>query len=285
MSRKAALPVRKDDVEEEQALPGVRVSLASYQGDRPYQEDRYLVQSADVGAKGVKSFLGAAFRAAAKKTDGNDPGATGTLAVLTGDLKLNAAFIGDSPVVLFIRDVNTGEVEARKLTCDHHAREPSEKARIEREGGYVARNGRVLGSLELSRAFGDAGYLGVSQTPEFAAADLQKEIDAGREVYLCISSDGLYAALEPEDYIPTLKKAIAGGETARLAQLFAAQAYASGSGDNITALVVKVPPAPASDLVLAIADGHGGAETAQQVIDSFRGSVAGRKVTPPSPSA
>jgi serine/threonine protein phosphatase PrpC len=285
MTRRSGLPVRKDDLSEERAAAGLRVALASYQGDRPYQEDRFLIETADITAKGAKLFLSEIFSAAAKRTDGNDAGATGTAMVLSKDLTLTAAFVGDSPVVVFIRDPATGEIEARKLTRDHHARESSEKARIEREGGRVARNGRVMGSLELSRAFGDAGYLGVSQIPEFAKADLKKEIDGGRDVYICVSSDGLYAALEREDYVQPLKDAIAAGREAQLADIFAAHAYASGSGDNITALVVKVPAAMTTGLFLAIADGHGGAETAQQVVESFRGSIAARKATPPSPSA
>jgi serine/threonine protein phosphatase PrpC len=191
------------------------------------------------------------------------------------------AFLGDSPAVVFVRDPSTGDIRARKLTRDHHAADPDEKARIEREGGHVAFNGRVDGSLMLSRAFGDGVYIGVSQNPEFAAADLKKEIDAGREVYVCLSSDGLYETLDPADYIAPLKAAIDQKKEDGLADIFAAYAHARGSSDNITALVVKIPRDMKDGLFMAIADGHGGAQTSTDVIDSFRADIAKRKSASP----
>jgi serine/threonine protein phosphatase PrpC len=256
------------------------VQMATFQGDRPYQEDRYLIDTLDITARMAKTFLASIFCDAAKKTDANPEGSTGTALVLTKDLKLQTAFLGDSPVVLFIHDPATGDVEARKLTRDHHAREPSEKTRIEREGGFVAPNGRVDGSLMLSRAFGDAGYLGVSRLPEFASADLKKEIDAGKDVYLCLSSDGLYEASEPEDHLAAVKAAILQKKDGGLADIVATNAYGQGSSDNITALVVKVPKDMKDALFLAIADGHGGSKTSTEVIESFKDSLAKRKGAP-----
>lgn len=256
------------------------VQMATYQGERPYQEDRYLVDTLDITAGEAKLFLAEIFSTAAKKTDSNRAGSTGTALVLTRDLQLNAAYLGDSPAVVFVRDPATGDITARKLTRDHHAAIPAEKARIERAGGSVAANGRVEGSLMLSRAFGDGGYLGVSRKPEFSATDLKKEIDAGKDVYICLSSDGLYETLEPDDYIALLQDAIAQKKEGSLAEIFAAYAHEKGSADNITALVFKVPHDMKENLFLAIADGHGGSKTSTQVIESWEDSLKKRKMAP-----
>eukprot|EP00249_Psilotum_nudum_P013378 c24299_g1_i3 orf=212-1141(+) len=44
------------------------------------------------------------------------------------------------------------------VTREHKPIFPSERARIQKAGGYVAENGRVLGRLEVSRAFGDRQF-------------------------------------------------------------------------------------------------------------------------------
>jgi serine/threonine protein phosphatase PrpC len=274
------VPPRHGDFSGNIDLDGLEVQAVSVQGARRYQEDRFHAETLDLPAGKAKHFLAAIFSAAAKKTDGNEAGCTATGVTLSKDLKLDVAFVGDSPVVVFTRDPATGDITARKLTRDHHAREPSERKRIISEGGHVARNGRVDGSLELSRAFGDGGYIGVSRQPEFAAADLARDVAAGKEIYLCLSSDGLYATLEPEDYIALLKSALAAGKSGSLADILCAHAYEKGSGDNITVLVAKVPADLRSGLFLAICDGHGGHETAQQAIDSFKADVALRKSGP-----
>ncbi|MEZ0223439.1 MAG: PP2C family serine/threonine-protein phosphatase [Alphaproteobacteria bacterium] len=256
------------------------VQMATFKGGRPYQEDRYLVDTLDITAGAAKVFLAEIFTVAAKKTDANRAGSTGTALVITSDLQLRAAYLGDSPAVIFVHDPATGDITAQKLTRDHHAAMPAEKARIERAGGYVGPSGRVDDSLMLSRAFGDAGYLGVSRKPEFSAADLKKEIDAGKDVYICLSSDGLYETLDPDDYIAPLQDAIAQKKDGSLADIFAAYAHEKGSADNITALVVKVPRDMKENLFLAIADGHGGSKTSTQVIEVFEDCLKKRKAAP-----
>ncbi len=274
------VPPHKGDDSRDISFAEGTVQAATVQGGRSYQEDRYLVDTLDITLRAARRFLAGIFAAAAKKTDGNEAGSTGTALVITPDLKLQTAFLGDSPVVVFVHDPATGEITAQKLTKDHHARLPLEKELIERNGGYVAPNGRVSGSLMLSRAFGDAGCLGVSRDPEFASIDLKKAIDAGKDVYVCLSSDGLYEGIEHDDFIAPLKAAIKKGMTGAIADIFAAHAYEKGSVDNITALVVKVPREMKQALFMAIADGHGGAATSEEVIEVFRDGLATRKAMP-----
>lgn len=272
------VPENESDTSYDISLHGWVVQVATYQGDREYQEDRLMVsEMPGIASKDAPVFLGQAFAEAAKVTDRNRSGATATGVVITTDLQLNTAFLGDSPVVVFVHDPKTGDVTANKLTRDHHARDPEEKKMIEEAGGWVAQNGRADARLELSRAFGDAGIQGISRLPEYASADLKKDVDAGKDVYVCVSSDGLYASLDPDDYKATLKQAIKEGKDGSLADIFAARAYHSRSHDNITALVLKVPKAMGENLFMAVSDGHGGGATSKKVVASFTDTLLNRK--------
>ncbi|MDI1227737.1 MAG: PP2C family protein-serine/threonine phosphatase [bacterium] len=244
------------------------VQITSRQGRRPYQEDRHLVQSG-LDIPDARKFLAEAFHAAAVDTNKYRSGATGTGVVISKDGKLNAAFLGDSPVIIFTHDKTTGDVTARKITRDHHAAIASEKEKVEDAGGRVHENGRVDGRLMLSRAFGDAGITGVLREPEFVSVDLKKDLDAGRDVYVMVSSDGLLEGTRHRDYIAPLKQAIADGATDALADIFTALAYHNGSEDNLTAAIYKIPAKQNGDLFIALADGHGGKAAAEKVVETF----------------
>ena len=73
---------------------------------------------------------------------------------------LRVACTGDSRAVLGRRGSN-GNWTATPLSIDQTGRNPDEVARLRREHpgeDYVVANGRILGALEPSRAFGDASY-------------------------------------------------------------------------------------------------------------------------------
>lgn len=270
------------------------VQVASYKGRRPYQEDRFFVASGlDVAPVEAKKFLGDVFANAVAATNDAVPGSTGTAAVLTKDLKLHVAFLGDSPVVIFIRDPKTGEVEAKKLTRDHHPGLADEKQRIKDEGGYITKDERLAGvgrssrrafSLAVSRSFGDDGMKGLGRDPEFMFEDLRPHIAAGKEVFILVSSDGLYDRSTEQDYIPTVKAAVEAGQEGDLAAFISARAHARGSSDNITALVYKVPKKIDASLFLSVADGHGGGATSETVKQSFAADAIARTGgKPPAP--
>lgn len=244
------------------------VQVSSRQGRRAYQEDRHLVQSG-LDIPDARKFLADAFHAAAVDTNKYRSGATGTGVVISRDGKLNAAFLGDSPVVIFTHDKATGDVTARKITRDHHAAIASEKEKVEDAGGHVHANGRVDGRLMLSRAFGDAGIAGVLRTPEFVLADLKKDIDAGRDVYVMVASDGLFDNLRPRAYAAPLKQALAEGKAGSLSDIFTALAYHTGSADNLTAALYKLQAKQDSDIFIALSDGHGGKAAAEKVVETF----------------
>lgn len=244
------------------------VQVSSRQGRRPYQEDRHLVLSG-LDIPDARKFLAEAFHAAAQDTNKYRSGATGTGVVISKDFRLYAAFIGDSPVIIFTHDKTTGDVTARKITRDHHASIASEKEKVEDAGGHVHANGRVDGRLMLSRAFGDAGIAGVLRTPEFVHVDLKKDIDAGRDVFVMVASDGLFEGTRHRAYAAPLKQAIADGKTDTLADIFTAIAHHNGSQDNLTAATYKLSVQQDSDMFIVIADGHGGKAAAEKVVETF----------------
>ena len=55
------------------------------------------------------------------------------------------------------------QLKAVTLTKDHLAIYPAERARIEKCGGFVSREGRLNGRIQVSRAFGDAQFKKVVQ--------------------------------------------------------------------------------------------------------------------------
>jgi len=259
------------------------VGIASYKGKRPYQEDRFFVMDGlDIGSANAKSFLAGIFNKAAETTEELVPGSTATGVVLTKDLQLNAAFLGDSPVVIFVHDPETREVTAQQISRNHSPALADERERIKAAGGTVNKENRLvsineagtrLSSYAVSRAFGDDKATGMSREPEFASFDIKKEIDAGKNVYVVVSSDGLYDGTRLGQYIRTVKRAIAEGREDDLPEFFSGRAYLRGSKDNITALVYKVPKSLDADLFLSVADGHGGSATSQKVVDTFAEQV------------
>lgn len=297
---------RKQVAGKSEALPHMRlnegdvretrdgVEIASYKGKRDYQEDRFFVQGGlDIGSKHTKSFLSDAFKKAAEATEPLISGSTATGVVLTKDLQLNTAFLGDSPVAIFIHDPATGDITARQISRNHSPSLPDEQERIKAEGGIVTKDNRLksisndgkwIHTYAVSRAFGDESATGMSREPEFAVFDLKKEVDAGKNVFVVVSSDGLYDKSVIENYVGTFRQAIAEGREDNLAEFLSARAYKRGSQDNITALVYKVPKTLEADLFLGVADGHGGYLTSQTVVDTFAAEVKS-KIRPSQPTA
>eukprot|EP00250_Pteridium_aquilinum_P013042 c21095_g1_i1 orf=159-1022(+) len=110
-------------------------------------------------------------------TGGWQDGATAVCVWILGSTVF-IANVGDAKAVL-ARVANTGDKGEEKsqscpnaskalaqglllkgvtITREHKAIFPLERARIEKAGGYVGENGRLLGRLEVSRAFGDRQF-------------------------------------------------------------------------------------------------------------------------------
>ncbi|KAH7852341.1 hypothetical protein Vadar_023648 [Vaccinium darrowii] len=99
-------------------------------------------------------------------------------------------------------------LKAIVLTREHKAIYPQERARIQKAGGSVSSNGRVLGRLEVSRAFGDRQFkkVGVIATPDIHSFDLTE-----RDHFIILGCDGLWGVFGPSDAVEFVHKLLKEG--------------------------------------------------------------------------
>ena len=106
--------------------------------------------------------------------------------------------IWESPSKLVIYSANCGDTRVslihpegyNRLSKDHRADDKDEKKRIIKSGGMVV-NGRVMGALMLTRAFGDfelSGF-GVIETPYVSKTEIDLNI---KNQFLIIACDGIW---------------------------------------------------------------------------------------------
>ena len=157
------------------------------------------------------------------------PALSGSCALLSfydSNSKLfRVACTGDSRAVLGRRGAN-GKWTATALSEDQTGGTPSEETRLQSEHPnepYVVRNGRILGSLEPSRAFGDASYkwsketqdrikrhfLGrtpsaLLRTPPYVTAEpvvTTTKMEPERGDFVVMATDGLWEFLSNEEVV------------------------------------------------------------------------------------
>jgi leucine-rich repeat protein SHOC2 len=167
------------------------------------------------------------FRAMSKAIDdiGFQEGAAAVSAYVSGQLCVMAC-AGDARAVLFDYD---GAIRA--TTFDHKPHSLREMDRIRAAGGFVTENGRVNGTLGLSRAVGDGPFQPmVTHTPDIVLAPLE-----GAPCCLVLACDGVWdvmtrrqvwALVAPEKSAP------------RAAAAVRDYAHCMGSTDNISVVVV-----------------------------------------------
>ncbi|KAJ6954192.1 protein phosphatase 2C 11 [Populus alba x Populus x berolinensis] len=172
-----------------------------------------------------------------EKAHQKDSGSTASTAVLLGD-RLLVANVGDSRVVA----CRAGS--AIPLSIDHKPDRSDERQRIEEAGGFVVWAGtwRVGGVLAVSRAFGDK----LLKPYVVAEPEIQEEEIDGVE-FIIVASDGLWNVLTNKDAV-ALVQDITDAEAA--SRKLIQEAYARGSTDNITCVVVRFDWSPvlSSDL-------------------------------------
>jgi protein phosphatase PTC1 len=106
--------------------------------------------------------------------------------------------IWESPSKLMLYSANCGDTRAslihsqgfNRLSKDHRADDKDEKKRIIKSGGMVV-NGRVMGALMLTRAFGDfelSGF-GVIESPYISKTEVDLNI---KNQFLIIACDGIW---------------------------------------------------------------------------------------------
>ena len=151
--------------------------------------------------------------------------------IISGDKYIiNCANVGDSRTVL------VNENKATRLSYDHKASDLKEKARIEKEGGFVA-NGRLLSQLALSRSIGDIDYksYGLSSEPYIYSLTIRKD---KFNQFIVIASDGIWDCVEDYELVNIIKQNNL--ETKKISESIVTLAKKRGSLDNISCIVIKL---------------------------------------------
>ncbi|KAG7941092.1 hypothetical protein I3843_16G020900 [Carya illinoinensis] len=161
-----------------------------------------------------------------EKGQQKDAGSTASTALLLGD-RLLVANVGDSRVVA------SRAGSAIALSIDHKPERSDERERIEQAGGFIIWAGtwRVGGVLAISRAFGDK----LLKQYVVAEPEIQEEEIDGVD-FIILASDGLWNVISNKDAV-ALVQDISNAEEA--SRRLVTEAYARGSSDNITCIVVR----------------------------------------------
>ena len=177
---------------------------------------------------------------------GPSAGCTAVVALIT-DGQLIVANAGDSRCVL----CRSGEASA--LSRDHKPTDPDEHARIAAAGGFVT-EGRVNGSLNLSRALGDMEYKQRRDLPAAAQAVtaqpeiLSTPIHEGDE-FIILACDGIWDVMTNQQAVDFVRDRLRQGVS--LAQIceqacdFCLAPSTEGSGvgcDNMSIVIVQLKP-------------------------------------------
>lgn len=154
-------------------------------------------------------------------------GACALLSFYDSSSKLfRVACTGDSRAVLGRKNPTTGKWTATPLSEDQTGGTPSEMTRLRAEHpgeDHVVHRGRILGGLEPSRAFGDAGYKWsrevqmrmkkfffgktpspLLKTPPYVTAEpiiTTTKVDPGQGDFVVLATDGLWEMLTNEEVV------------------------------------------------------------------------------------
>lgn len=176
----------------------------------------------------VEAFVETDQRYLQHETGSNrDDGCTAVAAVLV-DNKLLVANVGDSRAVL------SRGGKAFPLSVDHKPNRQDERTRIENAGGVVVWAGtwRVGGVLAVSRAFGDR----LLKRYVVATPDITETTVGPEDQLVVLASDGLWDVVSNDDAVGLIKD-IKDAQVA--AKKLTEEAYARGSCDNISCIVVR----------------------------------------------
>ena len=163
----------------------------------------------------------------------NDNGSTGTIILLYRDINnpltkvLICANIGDSKGFI----INKNGI--KQITKDHNCENATEVKRIKNSEGLIFQ-GRVFGSLMLTRSFGDKEYkqYGVMASPDFFC-----EIIKDDYLYAIIASDGVWDIVSKDNLFQLSKKNMSSVD---FAKKIVVTAMEGGTRDNTSCIVIKL---------------------------------------------
>jgi len=141
--------------------------------------------------------------------------------------KLYCANVGDSRGLLISND------KVIRISFDHKCCDRGEIERINNSGGYVV-NGRLSGTINLSRTFGDMSLksVGLSPIPFTFNCELNKN-----DKYIILASDGVWDVISDIDIYNFSKLA---ENATQLSEKIIKKAIDFGSEDNISCLTIRI---------------------------------------------
>jgi serine/threonine protein phosphatase PrpC len=170
-----------------------------------------------------------------------------------------------------MRDTTSGEWRAIATSVVHDPKEPSERKRINSKGSIVAENGRVRSMYGIScgRSVGDSEYkdlLPAEPDVSFLPYSKLPLNDPNKEIFVVLTCDGPFEGNKTEQfYANQLKVRLeqmgihAGTKVPpsfNISKEIVELAYATGSGDNLSAITFKPDPNAKKDRYNGIFDGH-----------------------------
>ncbi|PFH36272.1 putative PP2C [Besnoitia besnoiti] len=151
----------------------------------------------------------------AQKFDSASSGSTASVVLhRREERKLFFAHVGDSRIVLARRN-SQGRLVADCVTKDHKPDDPTERARIERNGGEVRRptghiphrvflKGKNYPGLAMSRSIGDSMGHCAGVTPEPDVSDFDLLEDRDEVVIMC--TDGVWEFITPDEVVEIVSR-------------------------------------------------------------------------------
>ncbi|KAK9808817.1 hypothetical protein WJX72_004207 [[Myrmecia] bisecta] len=164
----------------------------------------------EAGEDTLRGRMKAHTAAQKRKYLGPSAGCTAVVAVVKDNV-LTVANAGDSRCVFSRRG------EAVAMTEDHKPTQDEERQRIMKAGGFVA-DGRINGSLNLSRALGDMEYKQSTELPPAeqmvtAVPEVRRAVlDEGDE-FLLLACDGIWDVLTNQEAITFVRERLVKGES------------------------------------------------------------------------
>jgi len=139
--------------------------------------------------------------------EGYGSGCTACVALIR-DSVITVANVGDSRAVI----CTAGGV-VKELSQDHKPEDVIERARVEKAGGKITKDGRINGGLNLARALGDHQYKqNEEMKPEeqliSPLPDLQTHTIAPDDEFLLVACDGIWNVMTSEESVAFVRERI-----------------------------------------------------------------------------
>lgn len=195
------------------------------------------------------------------------PGSTGIIGILVADdpavpeFTLHVANIGDSRLLVLHSDGTF-----TPMSIDQKPNDPVEMARVQRAGGSVMRTAmgvwRIDGRLALSRSFGDFRMKGrtdlLPSQQKVVALPHARTIKVKAGDILVFACDGVFEAQGMTwkfvaNFVAMQLQATKGNLEETASRLITT-AYLMGSGDNISAMIIRIHPTAYPEPVISAAE-------------------------------